>query len=111
MSAEPSSSATEDLESLASGEDAAEHGSSAFKESLAAAERSIIEAVKTAERVIKEGLEALRAQTKAYAGTGGLTVDDAQKFVVERVKERPVTAAFAGLGVGLLIGLLLSSRK
>ncbi len=34
-----------------------------------------------------------------------------QRYVVERVKERPVTATLAGLGVGLLLGLLLANRS
>ena len=34
----------------------------------------------------------------------------AQRYVVDRVKERPVTATLAGIGVGLLIGLLLAGR-
>jgi ElaB/YqjD/DUF883 family membrane-anchored ribosome-binding protein len=80
----------------------------ALKESLAAAERRLSEAAKTAERVIKDSIETIKAQTQAYSGP---TVDEAQRYVVERVKERPVTATLAGLGVGFLLGLLLSSRR
>jgi ElaB/YqjD/DUF883 family membrane-anchored ribosome-binding protein len=82
----------------------------ALKESLAAAERRLTEAAKTAERVIKDSIEAIKAQTQAYSGPASQTVDEAQRYVVERVKERPVTATLAGLGVGFLLGLLLSSR-
>lgn len=63
-----------------------------------------------AERLLADGIEAVRAQTKAYAEDPAQTLDEAQRFIVGRVKERPVTAAFAGLGLGVLIGLLLSSR-
>jgi len=38
-------------------------------------------------------------------------VEEAQRYVMERVKERPMTATLAGLGVGVLIGLLLSNRS
>ena len=82
----------------------------ALKEAMAAAEKSVMEAARTAERIIKESLEALRVQTQTYAGPAGQSVDDAQRYVVERIKERPVTAAFAGLGLGMLIGLLLANR-
>ena len=85
-------------------------GEKAFNEALASAERTITEAAKTAERVLKEGVETLRAQTKTYSETAGQQVDDAQKYVLERVKERPLTATLAGLGVGVLLGLLLSNR-
>jgi ElaB/YqjD/DUF883 family membrane-anchored ribosome-binding protein len=81
-----------------------------LKEALAGAEKLLADAARTAEKAIKDGVEALKAQTKAYSGPAGQTVDDAQRYVIERVKERPVTAALAGLGVGFLLGVLLSSR-
>jgi ElaB/YqjD/DUF883 family membrane-anchored ribosome-binding protein len=82
----------------------------ALKDSLAAAERRLTEAARSAERVIRDSIEAIKAQTRAYAGPAGQSMDEAQRYVVERVKERPVTATLAGLGVGFLLGLLLSSR-
>jgi ElaB/YqjD/DUF883 family membrane-anchored ribosome-binding protein len=85
-------------------------GEKALNDALASAERTITEAAKTAERLLKEGVETLRAQTKAYSETAGQQVDEAQKYVLERVKERPLTATLAGLGVGVLLGLLLSNR-
>ena len=91
-------------------ESALENAQRALKESLAVAERRLSEAAKTAERAIRDGLEAIKAQTHAYSGPAGQTVDEAQRYLVERVKERPVTATLAGLGVGFLLGLLLSSR-
>jgi ElaB/YqjD/DUF883 family membrane-anchored ribosome-binding protein len=90
---------------------AVENAQRALKDSLAAAERRLSEAAKAAERVIKDGIEAIKAQTQAYSGPAGQSLDEAQRFVTERVKERPVTATLAGLGVGFLLGLLLSSRR
>jgi ElaB/YqjD/DUF883 family membrane-anchored ribosome-binding protein len=89
---------------------ALENAQRALKDSLAVAERRLSEAAKTAERVIKDGIDAIKAQTQAYSGPASQTVDEAQRYVVERVKERPVTATLAGLGVGFLLGLLLASR-
>ena len=91
--------------------DFADHSQRAFTEALNAAERAIAEAAKTAEKALKEGVEALRGQTKAYTETAGQGVEEAQRYVMERVKERPMTATLAGLGVGLLLGLLLSNRS
>ena len=91
-------------------EAALENAQRALKDSLAVAERRLSEAAKTAERVIKDGVDAIKAQTQVYSGPAGQTVDEAQRYIVERVKERPVTATLAGLGVGFLLGLLLSSR-
>jgi ElaB/YqjD/DUF883 family membrane-anchored ribosome-binding protein len=89
---------------------ALENAQRALKDSLAVAERRLSEAARTAERVIKDGIETIKTQTQAYSGPASQTVDEAQRYVVERVKERPVTATLAGLGVGFLLGLLLASR-
>ncbi len=90
---------------------AIDQGERSFTEAMTAAEKTLAEATKTAEKVFKEGLDALRAQTRNYTDNAGERVDEAQRYVVERVKERPVTAALTGLGVGLLLGLLLASGR
>ena len=110
MSAEPLNTDADRIESTVSQDEAAEAGQRAFKEALATAEKLLADAARMAEKAFKEGVEALKAQTKAYSGPASQTVDDAQRYVIERVKERPVTAALAGLGVGFLLGVLLSSR-
>jgi ElaB/YqjD/DUF883 family membrane-anchored ribosome-binding protein len=91
--------------------EAAEQGQKALKEAIAAAERTVTEAAKALERAAREAIEMLRSQTKSYTGNAGQHVDEAQRYITEKVKERPMTAAFAGLGVGLLLGLLLSNRS
>ncbi len=75
------------------------------------AERSFAEAAKRFEKVVAEGVEQIRAQTRTYADTTVEHLDEAQRYVVERVRERPLMAAGAALGVGVLIGLLLSSGR
>lgn len=75
------------------------------------AERRLTDAVKRLEKTLREGLETLKTQSGPYRETAAQQIDEAQKYVVERVKERPVTATLAGLGVGLLLGLLLSNRS
>ena len=77
----------------------------------AEAQRSFSEAAKKFEKVVAEGLEQIRAQSRTYADNAGEHIDDAQRYVVERVKERPLVATGAALGVGLLIGLLLASGR
>jgi ElaB/YqjD/DUF883 family membrane-anchored ribosome-binding protein len=88
----------------------ADHGQKAIADIAAVAERSISEAARTAERALRDGLDALRSQAKTYSHEAGDNVDVAQRYVMKRVKERPVTATLTGLGIGLLIGLLLSNR-
>jgi len=90
---------------------AMDSGQKSLSEALDMAERNINEAAKRIEKALREGVEQLRAQTQPYRDNAGQQFDEAQKYVVERVKERPVTATLAGLGVGLLLGLLLSNRS
>lgn len=112
MSADSMSNAIDEAkQAKKAANNAADHGERSFNEAMNAAERTLAEATKSAEKVFKEGVEALRAQTRNYTDNAGERVDEAQKYLVERVKERPVTAALTGLGVGLLIGLLLSSGR
>ena len=81
----------------------------------AEAQRSFAEAAKRIERAVTEGIEQLRAQTRTYSDTAGQQIDQAQVYMTERVRERPLAATGAALGVGVLIGLLLgvatSSRR
>jgi len=88
-------------------EAAAQEAGRAFRENLAAAERVLSDAAKSAERMIRDGVDAFRAQT---AGPATEKMDEAQRFVVESINERPVTWVAAGFGVGLVLGLLLSRR-
>ena len=64
-----------------------------------------------AERIVQDGLETLRANSRVYVDSAGQQIDTAQRYVVERVKERPVTATMAGVGVGVLIGLLIAGGR
>ena len=107
MSAEHLEANAEDAKASIEPDAAAEAGQRALKEALAAAEKLVADAARSVERAIREGVEAIRSRTGSYSGPG---VDEAQRYVIERVKERPVTATLAGLGVGFLLGVLLSSR-
>lgn len=89
----------------------ADHSERAFTEAVSAAEKTLSEAARSAEKVLKEGVETLRAQTRAYSDNAGEHFEEAQRYVVSRVREKPLTATLAGLGVGLLLGLLLANRN
>jgi ElaB/YqjD/DUF883 family membrane-anchored ribosome-binding protein len=106
-----SSAANEAKEARKAANNAADHGERAFAEAVSAAERTLSDAAKTAEKVFREGVESLRSQTRVYTDSASQRVDEAQRYVMERVKERPMTATLAGLGVGVLLGLLLSNRN
>ena len=77
----------------------------------AEAQRSFADAAKRIEKAVTEGIEQLRAQTRAYSDTAGQQIDEASQYMTERVRERPLAATGAALGVGVLIGLLLASTS
>ena len=77
----------------------------------AEAQRTFNEARRKIEQAVQDGLEQLKAQSKTYADNAGQQLDQAQQYVTERVRERPLAATGAALGVGVLIGLLLSSGR
>lgn len=106
----PTSAETETAKTKAALKSAASHAEKSFVEAADAAKASVSEAANRAEAAIREGLETFRAQSRTYADTASHQLDVAQRYVSERVKERPITATLAGVGVGLLLGLLLAGR-
>jgi ElaB/YqjD/DUF883 family membrane-anchored ribosome-binding protein len=77
----------------------------------AEAQRSFAEAARKIEQAVSEGLEQIRAQSRTYADTAGQRVDEAQKYLSERVREKPLVSAGTALGIGVVLGLLLSGRR
>jgi ElaB/YqjD/DUF883 family membrane-anchored ribosome-binding protein len=90
---------------------AAETGQEKLNEAVDIADKALRDAVKRIEKAVREGVETIRSQSEPYRENATQQFDDAQKYVVERIKERPVVATLAGLGVGLLLGLLMASRS
>jgi len=94
--------------------DIAEQGKSGADKAramTAEAQRTFADARARIEQAVQDGLEQLRAQSRAYADTAGEQLDQAQQYVTERVRERPLAAIGAALGVGVLVGLLLSAGR
>jgi len=65
------------------------------------------EARERAEAALDSAREALDA-AKGAVGDG---LDDTHRYLKRQWKERPVAVAASAVGVGLLIGLLLGSRR
>lgn len=78
---------------------------------LATVERSFNEAARKFEKTVQDSLETLRAQSRAYADTAGQQLDEAQRYVVERVKEKPLASTGIAVGVGVILGLLLAGGR
>lgn len=75
------------------------------------AERAFADASRRFEQAVSEGIEQIRAQSRAYADTASQQLEEAQRYVVEHVRERPLVSTGVALGVGVLLGLLLSGGR
>ncbi|MFO0542115.1 MAG: hypothetical protein ACK5X4_07495, partial [Phenylobacterium sp.] len=75
------------------------------------AERTLADAAHRIEKAIAEGVQQIRTHGKAYATEAADQIEDAQRYVVGQVRERPLAATGLALGVGVLIGLILASGR
>jgi ElaB/YqjD/DUF883 family membrane-anchored ribosome-binding protein len=92
-------------------DDAKNGAATAATRMTAEAQRTFADARARIEQAVQDGLEQLRTQSRAYADTAGEQIDQAQLYVTERVRERPLAAIGAAVGVGVLVGLLLSAGR
>jgi ElaB/YqjD/DUF883 family membrane-anchored ribosome-binding protein len=75
------------------------------------AQKAIADAAKRIEATVQQGLEQLRAQSRVYADVAGEQLDEAARAASEQIRARPLAATGVALGVGVLIGMLLASRR
>ncbi len=95
----------------ASSSNTADRVSAIAAEAAAETEQTLADLARRAEKAIQEGLAELRGRSRDYADVAGEQFETAQRYVVDRVQERPVAATLAALGVGILVGYLLAGRK
>ena len=69
------------------------------------------ELVRHARDAFDERFGQLRDQGREAAEAAGDQLEDARAFMVDRVQERPLTATLAALGVGFLLGALISGSR
>ena len=55
--------------------------------------------------------DAARVRGREYYDDAAERLDEAQRYVVERVQERPLQSTAIALGVGLVLGMLLAGRR
>jgi ElaB/YqjD/DUF883 family membrane-anchored ribosome-binding protein len=102
MSAKPGQLTTEELS------DAANDTAAKI---AADAQKVFADASKRIELAVQQGLEQLRAQSRVYADVAGEQLDEAARVASDQIRARPLAAAGAALGVGVLIGMLLASKR
>ena len=91
--------------------DATDAAQARLNEAIDLADRNIREAARRVELALRDGFDQLRERAEPYRDSASQQIDEAQKYVVERIKERPLVATLTGLGVGLLLGLLMANRS
>ena len=69
------------------------------------------QATDKARDVLGDRVDRWRDQAEEAAGAAGENLENARVYVVERVQERPLTATLAALGVGFLLGALLTGAR
>lgn len=74
-------------------------------------EKSLREFAHKAEQAARESAEELRRQAQEYLEEGRHKLDEAQRLLVERVKEKPVESALVTFGVGVIVGLVLAGGR
>jgi ElaB/YqjD/DUF883 family membrane-anchored ribosome-binding protein len=75
------------------------------------AQKAITDAAKRIEAAVQQGLEQVRAQSRVYADVATEQLDEASRLASEQIRARPLAATGLALGLGVLIGLLLSSGR
>jgi ElaB/YqjD/DUF883 family membrane-anchored ribosome-binding protein len=74
-------------------------------------ERRVRELARRAEEAVRDRAQVFRERAQDYYEDASEQFDAAQRFIVERVQERPLTATFAAVGVGLVLGLMLAGGR
>ncbi len=74
-------------------------------------EAALADLINRVEAVFREGLKALGAQSKPLIENAEDQLEAAQKAVSDQVRNRPLTATAMALGVGVVIGVLLSTGR
>jgi ElaB/YqjD/DUF883 family membrane-anchored ribosome-binding protein len=82
----------------------------AAAEAVGHAEGSLRALVERLENLVSEVVDIARSRSKVYAEGASEQIETAQKYVIDHVQERPLASAATALGVGVVIGLLLSGR-
>ena len=74
-------------------------------------EAAVADLINRVEAMFREGLKALGAQSKPLIDNAEDQLEAAQKAVSDQVRNRPLTVTAMALGVGVVIGVLLSTGR
>ncbi len=69
------------------------------------------EAVRARAEKLRDTADDLRGRARDYYDDASEHVDTAQRYIVEKVQERPLASTLAAVGVGVLIGLVFAGGR
>ena len=72
--------------------------------------RVITDLARRAQGAVHERLDGLGGPARDYIDDAGDRLEEAQRYLVDKINEKPVPAALTALGIGVVIGFLLSGR-
>jgi len=73
-------------------------------------ERRLREFALRAEQAVRERADQFRERAREYYDDATDQLEEAQRYVVERVQEKPLATTLTAFGIGVVIGLLLARR-
>jgi hypothetical protein len=73
--------------------------------------RALNDLARRAGSVVQERFDGLGVDPREYTEMASERLENAQQYLVDRINERPVPAALAALGLGVVIGMLLSGSR
>jgi ElaB/YqjD/DUF883 family membrane-anchored ribosome-binding protein len=73
--------------------------------------RALNDLARRAGSAVQERFDDIGVDPREYTQYAGQKVETAQQYVVDRINERPVPAALTALGIGVVLGLLLSGSR
>lgn len=74
-------------------------------------ERRIRDFALRAEQSVRERAGEFRERARAYYDDAADHIETAQRYVTERVQEKPLASTLTAVGIGVVIGLLLAGGR
>lgn len=74
-------------------------------------ERRVKEFALRAEQAVRERAGEVRERARHYYDEASDQIETAQRYVTERVQEKPLVSTLTAVGIGVVIGMLLAGGR
>ena len=78
---------------------------------LSEEERRVREFALRAEQAVRERAGEFRERAREYYDEASDQLETAQRYVTERVQEKPIVSTLTAVGIGVVIGMLLAGGR